>query len=265
MEKDIEIIRKVNEIKNKIFYPRLYSAFQSTICFFCNDDNPKRMVAPAGSGVFIKHKENYYIITAAHVLAEHYNDTFVILEDKELTIGGRLVSSPMPESGKRDDDKIDISILKVDQKSTIELLTRFKAIEISEIEINHELEETATYFSVGFPLTRTEKIWGMNDIKSIGFTYQTEPFLNYNYNQFGFNKETTIAIKFDGEVTSATLPHPHLSPDIYGISGSGLWHFYNKNHKALIGIVIQIIKEPLHKGVLVTKIDVVMKMIEDMR
>lgn len=262
MAKDIEIIRKVNELKSKIFYPRLYSAFQSTICFFCNDD--KTVVSPAGSGVFMKYKDNYYVVSAAHVLAEHYNDTFVILEDKELTIGGRLVSSPMPTSGNRDDDKIDISIIKVDLTSAKELLTRFKAIEINEIEQNHKLSKTATYFCVGFPLTRTEKIWGKDEIKSIGFTYQTEPITEYNFERFGFKPETTFAIKYDGEVTSAKNPHPHLSPDLTGLSGSGLWHFYDKNYKSLIGIIIQRVKQPGHKGVLATKIDMVLKMIDKM-
>lgn len=261
MARDIEIIRKTNELKNLIFYSRLYSAFQSTICFFRNDD--KTIVAPAGSGVFIKHKEKYYVVTAAHVLAEYYNDTFVILDDKELIIGGRLFSSEMPKSGIRDDDKIDISILMVDNQSTKELLTRFKPIETSEIEFNHKLSNTATYFCVGFPLTKTEKIWGKNEIKSLGFTYQTEPVQDFNFQKFGFDPLQTIAIKFDGEVTNAKNPHPHLAPDITGISGSGLWHFYERDKKSLIGIVIERIKETGHKGVLATKIDVVLKMIDN--
>jgi len=262
MGKDINIVRKVNELKSKIFYPRLYSAFQSTICFFCNDD--KKLISPAGSGVFIKYNGNYYVVTAAHILAEHYNDTFVILDNKELIIGGRLVSSPMPNSGKRDDDKIDISVLKVDNQCVQDLLTRFKALDVSEVECKHTLRDTATYFSVGYPLTRTKKIWGKNDIKSIGFTYQTEPIMDFDFEKFHFNSNTTIAVKFDGEVTDATNPNPHLSPDLTGISGSGLWHFYNQNQKSLIGIVIQRIKETGHKGVLATKIDIVLEMIKKM-
>jgi hypothetical protein len=262
MKQDINIIRQVNELKSKIFYSRLYSAFESTICFFRNDD--KEVVAPAGSGVFLKYKDSYYVVTAAHVLAEFYNDTFVILEDKELTIGGRIHSSPMPPSQTRDDDKIDISVLKTDDQSSKELLTRFKPIDISEIELNHQLSNTATYFSVGFPLTRTEKIWGKNEIKSIGYTYQSEPIIDYNFQQFGFSYETTIAIKFDRGVTSASIPTEHRSPDLTGVSGSGLWHFYDKNKKTLIGIAIEQIKETGHKAMLATKIDVVIKMINEM-
>ena len=262
MAKNIEVIRQVNKLKNKIFYPRLYSAFQSTICFFCDDENSN--IVPAGSGVFINYNNNYYVVTAAHVLAEHSSNTFVILHDKELVIGGNLVSSPMPASGDRKDDKIDISILKVDNQSAIELLTVFKPIDISEIEPDHSLINTASYFCVGFPLTRSKKVWGKDEISSIGFSYQSEPILDFNFEKFGFKDETTYAIKYDGEVRSASIPHAHLAPNIEGIRGSGLWHFYNQNEKSLIGIIIQRIFETGHKSVLATKIDIVLKMIDEM-
>jgi|GEM_PF-3322631 len=260
MSPDSDLIRRLNCLKNKIFRPRLSSIFASTICFFCNDNEKK--IVPAGSGVFLKYKESYYVVSAAHVLAEHYNETFVILDDEELRIGGRLVISPMPDSGLRGDDKVDIAVLRVDDRSRQALLSRFKAVEIQEIETKHKIRREAAYFSVGFPLTKTKKVWGKDEIRSIGYTYQTEPILDFNFAKFGFNKHTTIAMKFDGEVTSATNPHPHLAPDLKGISGSGLWHFYGQNKKSLIGIVIQRIKETGHKSVLATKIDVVIKMID---
>lgn len=261
MKKDIEILKKVNQLKSKIFYPRLYAAFQSTICFFCDGENDE--VLPAGSGVFIKYKENYYVVSAAHVLAEYYNNTFVILDDIELVIGGRIISTPMPTTGSRDDDKIDISIIRVDPSCVPQLLTRYKALDSSEIELVHQMKELTTYFSVGFPLTRTKKVWNAKEIKSIGFSYQSEPFLNYNYEKFGFSAVNNFAIKFDGEVTSATNPNDHLAPDITGISGSGVWHFRDKTEKKLIGIAIERIKETGHKCVIATKIDVVIKMIDE--
>jgi hypothetical protein len=262
MAKDIEILRKVNQLKSRIFYPRLNTSFQSTICFFCNDENEQ--IKPVGSGLFLKIHENYYVVTAAHVLAEHYNDTFVLLQDVELTIGGRIHSSPMPTSGNRDDDKIDISILKVDEYSRDKLLENFRPIQISEIGENHHLQDTSAYFSVGFPLTRTEKKWLKDEIKSIGYSYQTEPIFDYNFQRLGFTEETTLAFKFDGEVTNAINPHPHLSPDITGMSGSGFWNFFGTTEKHLIGVVIQKETNPGYKAILATKIDVVIAMINEM-
>ncbi len=262
MKKDIEVIQKVYELKNKIFTPRLEDVFKSTICFFENND--KKIVSPAGSGLFLKYKNEYYVITAAHVLAEYYNDTFVILSDKELVLGGRLVSSPMPSSGKREDDKIDISILKLCEMSTKEMLMNFTPIEDSEIELNHEQDKYNTYFSAGFPQTRTGTVWGEKRIKSIGFTYQTEIDFDFDFEKFKFKKSTTIPVKFDGDVISAKNLNPHRAPKLEGISGSGLWYFYEKDKKSLIGISIERINDPDNKVFVATKIDVVIKMIEEM-
>jgi hypothetical protein len=260
--KNIDVIRKVNQLKSKLFYPRLHAAFQSTICFFRNGD--KKLVEPAGSGLFLQIDGLYYVVTAAHVLAENYEDTFVILEDKELVLGGRLVSSPMPQTKSRNDDKIDISILKLDQQSSQDMLTRFRPVTETEIEVEHQMNDLSTYFSVGFPLTRTGIKWGTNEIKSIGHSYQSIPTMNFDFKKFGFSDKTTYSIEYDRLVTSGDNPQTHYSPDLTGISGSGLWYFSDTNKKSLIGITIERISDPKYKCLLSTKISVVMKMIKEM-
>ena len=262
MKGDIEVTQRVFELKNKIFTPRLESAFKSTVCFFENHD--KKIVYPAGSGVFIEYQSEYYVISAAHVLAEFYNDTFVMLQDKELVLGGRLVFSEIPESGNRDDDKIDIAILKLCETSISEMLKNLTPVKIDSIELNHELDKYKTYFSVGFPQTRTGKVWNEDRIKSIGYTYQSEPDFDFEFSKHGFIESNVIPLKFDGEVRNASNPHPHLSPKMEGISGSGLWHLFNGEGISLIGIAIQRINEPDNKVILFTKIDVVISMIKEM-
>jgi len=261
-KKDIKVTQRIYELKNKIYTNRLEDVFKSTICFFENND--KKIVSAAGSGLFLKYKNEYYVITAAHVIAEYYNDTFVILSDKELVLGGRLVSSEIPNTGKREDDKIDISILKLCEKSTKEMLKNFTPIEDTEIELAHNQDKYNTYFSVGFPQTRTGPVWGEKRIRSIGFTYQSEIDFDFSFEKYGFKKSTTIPIKFDGEIINAKNPHPHLAPKLKGISGSGLWHFFDKDKKSLIGILIERINDIDNKVIVATKIDIVIKMIEEM-
>ncbi|MEI7503123.1 MAG: hypothetical protein WCJ61_07555 [Paludibacter sp.] len=262
MNQDIDIIQRVYELKNKIYNPRLQSAFESTICFFENHD--KKIVSAAGCGLFLKYKDYYYVVTAAHVLAEYHSDTFVILADKKLVLGGRLVSTPLPDSGKRKVDKIDISILKLCETSTEELLKNFRPIPEDEIELNHKPDQYTTYFSVGFPQTRTGKVWGEDRIKSIGFTYQSVPCSDFDYKKYGFSEKTTIPLKFDGEVINAKNPNPHLAPKLEGVSGSGLWHFFGNDQKSLIGVTIERIYDERNKVLVATKIDIVIGMINKM-
>lgn len=87
-KEEIEILKRVSELKETIFKPRLEIALKSTICFFHNDESGN--AAAFGSGVLMEYKGEFYIVTAAHVLAENYTKLFVILDDKELVIGGIL-------------------------------------------------------------------------------------------------------------------------------------------------------------------------------
>lgn len=260
-KEEIETLKTVNTLKKELFTPRLEAALSSTLCFFHDDEdgNP----AAYGSGVFIEYKGEYFIISAAHVLAENYNELFLILKDKELKVGGSLYNSPMPVSGVRDDDKIDISVLKVDEVSKIELLRNFVPLNIGEIEVSHKIQEFGTYFSLGFPVSKTKKLWGKNEIKSTAFSYQSQIIPNYDFEKDGFHESTTIALKFDGKVTSSSNPYTHKAPQLYGVSGSGLWRFFEKDKKSLVGIMIEKETGSGAKAVLATRIDVVIKIIED--
>ena len=106
-----ERLKQINELKNKIYKPRLSRIAKSTFCFFTDDHtgNP----VPAGSGVLLKVNGNYFLVTAAHVLAEHLNSTYIIIGHDAIVIGGIAMSTPMPPSLSRDDDKIDLTVLKI--------------------------------------------------------------------------------------------------------------------------------------------------------
>lgn len=261
MAKNRETTKKANELKNIIFRDRLEQCLNSTVCFFHDDENGN--IAPFGSGVLIKYKDHHYVVTAAHVLAENYNELFVLLNEKdvEMTLGGAIISSPMPESGNRDDDKMDISILRLDPRIVPDVLSQFTPIGISEIELNHKMNEFGFYFAVGFPLTRT-KI-KRNEIQSLAWTYQSTPLFEFQFERFGFNASKNISIKYDRNVTSAKNPDVHYSPNPRGMSGCGLWHFKSKDEKYLIGIIIENVTETNNKSLVATKIDVVLNMIDN--
>ena len=155
---DADFLRKWNAIKNKIYGSRIAEVAKSTLCFFSDDANEGSK--PTGCGVLIKIKEEYYVITAAHVLAEHLTTTYIIMEDNAITLGGIAISSPLPPSGTRDQDKIDLTVLKLDDASASYLLKWYTPINETQFILNHKIEHSPKYFCYGYPLTRTKKIWG---------------------------------------------------------------------------------------------------------
>lgn len=248
-----QLIKYKNKLAEAKYSSFLNAALESTICFFYNDE--KGIQRQAGCGVFIKQNVTYYVVTAAHVLAEKNDSTYINLKDKILMLGGNIFSSILPISGNRDDDKIDLSVIRLDIESAQNLLTMYKPIDFAQVGFNHNLRSTDSYFLIGYPYTRTKYKRNSNIIKSQSFKLRTIPILDYNFSKFGFSHSTTIAVKFDEDITSASIPNPHLAPDLKGMSGSGLWYI-EEEKKYLIGIVIQNIKERGYKAILATKIDV---------
>lgn len=256
---DSDFLKKWNTVKNKIYGSRVEQTAKSTLCFFTHD--PKQESKPAGCGVFVKIKEEYFVITAAHVLAEHLTTTYIIMEENAITLGGRAISSPMPSTGTRDDDKIDLTVLKLDSNATSHLIQWYTPVDIEDFLVSHEIVHSPKYFCYGYPLTRNKKIWGKDEIKSVGHAYQSQPAKEFDFDRFGFSNKTHFAIAFDGGVTSASNPDEHLSPDLTGISGSGLWFFYEKDKLRLLGIVIERINKTGQKAIIVTRIEEVLKIV----
>src|SRR5690554_1513207 len=86
-------------LKKILYRDHLNSAYKSTICFFREDK--KRGRVAAGSGVLISINNSTFVVTAAHVIDDTYDDLFVILPYEELYLGGCKVSTIIPDSDSR--------------------------------------------------------------------------------------------------------------------------------------------------------------------
>lgn len=236
-----------------------------TIQFFINND--KEEATPYGSGVLIELDGKSFMVTAAHVIAESPKDLFTILPNKELRLGGILLTAPLPESGKREDDKIDIAIMELAESVVNDLSKSFKFIQSSNIDINHTVVDELKYLLLGYPETKTKKKWKKPEILAKIFHYISLPDFTFDFVKFGFEHFTHIAIHFDGKGVSWKTGKKSTSPILNGISGSGVWYF--KNFPAensietyqLVGIVIEQVYKGNHKAVIATKIGIVTEII----
>jgi len=238
---------------------------ESTIQFF--KDNAKGEPAPIGCGLLISLADKFFMLTAAHVIAEDYNNIFIILPNKELQLGGVLHFTPLPATGKREDDKIDIAVMELDDSVVVEILATHKFITLNNIEIGHNDVQMPYYLSVGYPATKTEKVWGKAEISAIPYPYQTELESGFNFEKFGFASSSHVAVKFDGKVISEKNITVHKSPQMNGISGSGLWFLKDfakpemiKN-KQLVGLIIERVNKSNNQALIATRIDLVTEFI----
>jgi hypothetical protein len=237
------------------------SILQSTVLFF--HDKAKGKQSALGSGLLFSLDQKFFMITAAHVIGEKQKEIYVILSDKEIQLGGLLLLTPIPISGKRDDDKIDIAIMHLTDSSVADLLQNFKFIELENIGISYKKISQANYLVVGYPATKTKKVWGKDEIKSKPFVYRSKENEIFNYAKFGFSNKLHIAVKFDGKVVSTRNKNLHKAPNLHGISGCGLWYLkdFGKpsmiDNKQLVGVVIEQKKYYGHNAIIATRIDLI--------
>jgi hypothetical protein len=194
--------------------------YKSTCHFLVvKDGNPH----PHGSGVFIEIDGSKFLITAAHVVDDKEDEIYIGIDTHELLkMGGDLTKNIAP--GHRDDDKIDISILMLNQETIDKLGNKYEFINQRELGINHEHKLLPMYISVGFPASQSKYNSYKNKIKSIPFIYTTMPAEKAIYDELKCESSSNIIVHYDKEKVKDYSSGQFLTgPDPFGISGSGLW------------------------------------------
>ncbi len=265
-DQSAEFLKRFQKIKHNAIRKAYSSTLKFTIQFFY--DNVKGDPSPTGSGLLLKFNNRFFMLTAAHVIAEDYNDLFIILPEKELRLGGQLFSTPLPPSGRREDDKIDIAVLELNNETVKEIGEDFSYISVDEIGLSHKcIIDQQKYLTVGYPASKTKKIWNKDEISALLYPYVSEVADDFDYKRFGFSKNTHIAIRFDGYITYLNNDNKQIAPKLNGISGCGLWYLDNfpstdqDKNKLLIGFILERRREEGNKALVATRIDLVTEFI----
>ena len=197
-------------------------AYKVTCQFFTKENN---VVIPHASGVFIKVEDFYFLFTAAHVTDDyHHNDIFIRIDNKtSRKLGGKwTVNDP---KDKRETDRIDTAVLKLDEISIEKVKATYEFLDISEVGINHNFELMSEYQLVGFPASQSKYNKSKNEIKSKSFLFTTMPAEKAIYEELKCEDFTNFIVKYHKKkVEDYKTGKLQTGPDLYGISGSGLWY-----------------------------------------
>lgn len=262
MEYSEDQIRQFEVYRHKLLNEISDSISHFTVQFFF--DNKKGLPKATGSGIFLEVENRHFVITAAHVIAEHPNDTYIVIGNAGVYLGGLLHYVALQASQKRNDDKIDLAFIELD-KAVIDLIkTQHKFLTLNDIQIGHVPTSKLQYLAFGYPSTKTKlkKVRNENLILASPFSYNSKIHPDFKYERFGFRNDIHIAIKFTGEIISNINKAPHLAPDLAGISGSGLWYLINfpsieiVQQRRLVGITIERVNELDNKVLIAISIDV---------
>jgi len=212
-------------------------------------ERSKRYVV--GSGVLVRIEENAFLITAAHVLDEQQRvrtNIEVPGRNALLPLGGQALKTPLPSSGRREEDLIDIGILPLQRDAVDELLAHFNFLDVQQLDPSDVPGTQTLYTFVGYASSQHEgPRWGVLTIEPVRYTSGPLPPDRYPK---GFQLETHASIDFDAKRMVARTERVQTPPDPHGVSGGGVFRvgtwdeiIAGTNSEQLVGIAIEMRKQ----------------------
>lgn len=179
---------------------------------------------PHASGVFVRIKDHHFLFTAGHVIDDCENEIYVGTHqgDTIYRFGGKWIKND--PNTTREYDRIDMAILEIDQDSMKIIGSSYQFIDYYNIDLSHVPRLLPMYVSVGFPCSKSKFNSYKNELKSTPFLYVTMCANDKIYKELGCDPRVNIIVNYDKcNVIDYSTGKVRNGPDLYGISGSGLW------------------------------------------
>jgi len=183
---------------------------------------------PWASAVLLNVDNIRFLITAGHVLQENGNDINpedigVMIGDTFYILNGELKF--VNPTVNKTNDRIDLAVWRLDNDVANELETRYKFLEISQVDIDHNVSTEPRYLLVGFPVSQSKIQPTTSTIRVAPFIFLTEESEKKYYAALDFEEHSNIVLDYrKAKIKSFDTKLPGQGPDTYGVSGSGLWY-----------------------------------------
>lgn len=213
-----------------------------------------------GNAVLFTQNNYYYLLSCAHVLGDQFqNHPFIFKSKNETsTIGGEYIYSSLPLSNNREDDKFDIAVVKLNNESTEDLLTKgHKFLTQSLIFSGYVADKNDLAFCFGYPANKTNVNTQAKTVDSKGLKFLTS-FITHDFSKLGFNHQFHFFVKYAiNNFTTANSKSKSRGPRPAGLSGGALWTLITNEHNELTPRLIGILTEysEKHSALIATNID----------
>lgn len=217
-----------------------------------------------GGGVLVKSNGFHFLISAAHV-TDNLDGLLIPFNDNQLRkLQGALVCTSLLESGKREDDKIDISVLHFHPDDVKELEKYYQFLDLNRVEVHHHHQidfNELTYIIAVTPSNQSKVNIKTRNIDSTVFMFFTNASKLKIYPKYNLEEEVHLVVEFSKKIESIKRGKIERSPTHpKGISGSGLWklEFIEKEginyiDVKLVGIMIEF-QDKYHRVMVATRI-----------
>ena len=181
---------------------------------------PKGRLDHEGTGVLIRWRGCFYVVTAAHVV-DALDDAIPVvgIADRLFPMSGRVVRSRLPSSGDRESDTLDFAAFPVPPEALKLALPAY--VPEASLDLVWDIEPDRDYFFVlGFPNTKQD------------LRVQDETLEPYVYRLLATADQPSIDPRF-GTPTQLALTfkrkdifvdgQQRVAPKLRGVSGGAVW------------------------------------------
>lgn len=203
------------------------------------DDNADK-AKPLGSAVLIVINNRHYLLTAAHVMDGIDVKYMAFWDEQDLVqVSGHAVFlSNQAESNRMG----DIAVWELSSDATLALLKHYVFLPFDRLKLDHTLETRERYFLLGFPASKSKKIYRTMTISIKTFKFFTRGVISLRkvkHNQLDANVNFMLEYHHrKAQSVFAKKRHIEHLPDPHGLSGCGLWYMDDDKESKLVGIMI---------------------------
>jgi hypothetical protein len=175
-----------------------------------------------GTGVFIQIQNHYFLVSAAHVMDKHGEFFIFLSQEKEIIYPGG--DTYINRTENREKDELDIAVLRLDDDCLPHIKRTYSFVQAEDLAINHIFQPWEYYSFLGFPASKA-KVKYKTDIFGITMLFHfTAPIGAEYYKEFGRNPYVNVVATYNKkQVYDGRKGTYGTGPDLYGISGCGLW------------------------------------------
>jgi len=198
-------------------------AFTNCLCalFGVSDRDEATLI---GTAVPIEVAGNRFLLTAAHVLDNNSLSALYVQIEGELSalLATEACKTPLPPSGSREDDKVDVACIRLDEPFR-NSLARVMFVDPKLIDVNHIARTDHRYTFMGYPSSKNRFMLKKRPLRLTAWSYTSRSALTQDYGQLGISTATHICVPFDKERVLDESNQVITAPDMYGMSGGPVW------------------------------------------
>lgn len=176
-----------------------------------------------GSGALLRIGDFVFLLTAAHIADLASKGTLLIPgKDGFMPPNGFYSVGPMPSSGNRDDDNLDVAFICLNSECAENLNPSCTILEASDLFLEAEPHLRYTYTFAGYPWRKGRT--AQKAIETQFITVEGVEIPKEEYKAIGLNRSKHIAIYFNRKRSFSELHKRVVTPPLpSGLSGGGVY------------------------------------------